>query len=47
MLSRIILTDEAVGVVIASDGQGIITIADFSQLHEKSVEGLCRVLRIP
>ena len=41
------LTDEAVGVIFDNDGQGIITIDDFSQLNEKYVEGLCRVLRRP
>ena len=44
MLSRMNLTDEAVGVVVANDGQGIIKIDDFAQLNEKSVEGLFRVL---
>ena len=39
-LSRMNLTDEAVGVVVANDGQGLITIDDFAQLNEKSVEGL-------
>ena len=38
------LTDEAVCVFFANDGQGIITIDDFSHLNEKSVEGLCQVL---
>ena len=45
ILSRMNLTDEAVGVVVAKYGQGIITIDDFVQLNEKSVEGLCQVLR--
>ena len=40
------LKDEAVGVVVANNGQGLITIDDFAQLYEKSVEGLCRVIRI-
>ena len=47
MLSRMNLTDEAVGVVVANDGQGIITIDDLAQLNEKSVEGLYRVLLRP
>ena len=47
MLSRTHVTDEAVGVVGANDGQGLITIDDFAQLNEKSVEGLCRVIRRP
>ena len=45
MLSIMKLTDEAIGVVVAKDGQGIIIIDDFAQLNEKSVEGLCRVLK--
>ena len=44
MLSIMKLTDEALGVVVAKDGQGIIIIDDFSQLNEKSVEGLFWVL---
>ena len=44
MLSIMKLTDESVGVVVANNGQGIITIDDFAQLNEKSVEGLFRVL---
>ena len=40
MLSRIKLKDESVGVVVANDGQGLITIDDFAHLNEKSVEGL-------
>ena len=47
MLSRMNLTNEAVAVVVSNDGQGIIAIDDFSQLNEKSVEHLCRVLRRP
>ena len=47
MLSIMKLTDEAVGVVDAKYGQGVITIGDFAQLNEKSVEGLCRVLLRP
>ena len=39
------VTDEAVGVVVANDGQGITTIDEFPQLSEKSVEGLCWVLQ--
>ena len=38
------LTDEAVGVVVSNDGQGLITIEYFAQLNEKSVAGICRVL---
>ena len=41
------LTDEAVGVVVDNYGQGLITIDDFSQMNDKSVEGLCRVLQRP
>ena len=44
MLSRINLIDEAVGIIVTNDGQGIITIDYFAQLNEKSVEGLSRVL---
>ena len=47
MLSRMKLTYEAVGVIFANDGQGLITIDDFTQLNKKSVEGICRVLRRP
>ena len=47
ILSRSNLTDEAVGVVIANDGKGLITIDDFDQLNDKYVEGLCWVLRRP
>ena len=36
------LTDEAVGVVVANNSQGIITIDNFAQLNEKSTEGLLR-----
>ena len=36
---------EAIGVVVANDVQGIIKIDVFFQLNEKSVEGLCRVIR--
>ena len=45
MLSRMNMADEAVGVVVANNGQGLIKIDDFAQLNEKSVEGLFRVLR--
>ena len=44
MLSITKLIDEADGVVAANNGQGLITIDDFAQLNEKSVEGLCWVL---
>ena len=41
------LTDKAIVVVVANDVQGLIIIDDFSQLNEKSLEGLCQVLRRP
>ena len=44
MSSIMKLTDEAVGVVVTNNGKEIITIDDFAQLNEKSVESLCRVL---
>ena len=47
MLSIMKLTDKAVGVVVSNNGQGRITIDDFAQLNEKSVEGLFRVLWRP
>ena len=47
MLSRMKLTDEAIGVVVANNGQELITIDYFAQLNNKSVEGLCCVLRRP
>ena len=47
MLSIMKLTDESVGVVVANNGQGIITIDDFAQLNEKSVKGLFWVLLRP
>ena len=47
MLSRMNLKDEAIGVVVANDVQGIIKIDGFYQLNEKYVGGLCRVLRSP
>ena len=47
VLSRSKLMDEAIGVVVANYGKGIITINYFDQLNEKYVEGLCRVLRRP
>ena len=47
MFSRMNLIDKAVGVVVSNNGQGLITIDDFAQLNEKSVEGLCWVLRSP
>ena len=37
MLSRMRLTDEDVGVVVANDGHGLIMIDDFSQLNGKCV----------
>ena len=45
ILAQMNLTDEAVCVVVVNYGQGIIAIDYFSQLNEKSMEGLCRVLR--
>ena len=47
MLSWMKLTDEAIGVVIANESQGLTTIDGFSQLNEKFVEGIWRVLRNP
>ena len=47
VLSRMKMTDKVVAVVVAKYGQGLITIDDFAQFNEKSVEGLCRVLRGP
>ena len=47
MLSRMKLKDEAVGVVIANDGQRLITIEYFPQTNEEYVEGLFRVLQRP
>ena len=38
---------EAVAVVITNYGQGLITIDNTYQLNEKSVEGVCQVLRRP
>ena len=45
MLSRMNLEDEAVGVVVTNNGQGLIKIDYFAQLNEKSVEGIFWVLR--
>ena len=45
MLSRMNMADEAVGIVVANNGRGLIKIDDFAQLNEKSVEGLFWVLR--
>ena len=47
MLARMNLKDKDVGATVSNDGQGLITIADFSQLNEKSVEGIFWVLRRP
>ena len=47
MLAQMKLTDKSVGIIISNDGQGLITIDDLSQLNEKSVEGLFRVLQKP
>ena len=46
MFSIIKLTYEAVVLVVANNGQGIITIDYFAPLNEKSVESLCQVLRM-
>ena len=40
ILSRMRLTNEPFGVVVANDGQGRITIDYFAQLNETYVEGL-------
>ena len=45
MLSKMKLKDKAVSIVVSNNGLGIITINDFSHLNEKSMEGLCQVLR--
>ena len=47
MLYRMKITEEFIGVVVANDGQGIISVDDFAQLNEKSVEGICWVLLRP
>ena len=47
ILSRMKLADESSGVIVDNGGQGLITIHDFSQLNEKFVEGLCRLLIRP
>ena len=47
MLSGMNLKHEAFAVVVANNGQGLITIDYFYQLNEKSVEGLCQVLIRP
>ena len=47
ILSIINIKDEGDGVVVAKNCQGLITIGDFPQLNEKSVEGFCRVLLRP
>ena len=47
VLSIMNITDEAVGVFVANNGQRIITIDYLSHLNYKSVEGICRVLRRP
>ena len=41
------LTEEAVAVIVANNSQGLITIDYFAHLNDKSVEGLCWVLRRP
>ena len=35
MLYIMNLTDEYVGIILAKNGQGLITVSDFSQLNEK------------
>ena len=45
IMSRMKLTDKSVAGVVPKYGQGIITIDHFYQLNEKSVEGICRLLR--
>ena len=47
MLSIMKLIYEADVVVVANNGQGLITLDDSGQLNEKSVEGISRVLRRP
>ena len=47
MLYIMKLTDEAVDVVVVNYGQRLTIIDGFSQLNNKSVEGLCRLLRRP
>ena len=47
VLSIMNLIDEAVSVLVANNGQGLIMIDYFPQLNEKSVEGLCQVLTRP
>ena len=47
MFSRMMLTYEAFGVVVAKNGQGVIMVDDFTQFNGKSVEGICRVLKRP
>ena len=47
MLVQMKLTDEAYSVVVANDGQGIISMDYFPQLNEKYVEGLCWVIFRP
>ena len=44
MLSQTNMTDEAVSVVVANDGQGIIMIDNFAQLNENCLDGLYRIL---
>ena len=44
MIARMKLIYEAVGVVVANDFQGLITIDDFSQFNYKYVEGIFWVL---
>ena len=45
VLAQMNLIYESVGVIIANDGQGIITIDDIAQLNEKYVEVIYQVLR--
>ena len=47
IIGRTKLTDDSATVAFAEKGQGITYRNDFSQLDEKSVENLCRVLCRP
>ena len=47
MLSRIKLIEKSVAVVFANDSQWLIIVDGFTQLNDKSVEVICRVLRNP
>ena len=41
------LTYESVGVIVANDDLGIITIDNFAHLNEKYVDDICRILLRP